>query len=180
MDLATTVAGIGDIILLLTMVVFAYQARQMALESRETAAATRSVVYQGISEQMQEIDRFLIDRPHLRPYIYDGAPEPGTDQPEQRSQVEATAEMFMDLFDNFVTQSGNIPEELYGPWHRYALNLMETSPAMQRFWAENREWYSTLLQDVLSTKNPVQDLLVRREAAREWENINESLEQPAS
>jgi hypothetical protein len=172
MDSAVLVALAGDVILLFTMLVFTYQAQQMAKQSRESAAATRASVYQAITEQMLNIDRLFITNPELRPYVYEGAALPAEEP--LRTQVLALAELFVDFFDNFVTQSGQIPPQLYEPWRRYARSVMQSSPAACAFWNENREWYSELLQEMLDPYSSAGDnSSVQAESAKEWANTGE-------
>jgi hypothetical protein len=159
----------SDVILLVTMAVFAYQARQMAKQSRDVANSTRASVYQGIADQMLALDQLFIARPELRPYIYDGVALPP--DPVERTRVLALAETFVDLFDNFVIQSASIPDDLFEPWRNYAVSLMGTSPAMQFFWNQNRDWYSEVLQRVLDGHDVTraEDMIVREEMAHVWE-----------
>ena len=160
----------SDVILLLTMAVFAYQARQMAKQSRDVVKSTRASVFQGITDQMLRLDQLFIARPELRPFMYDGHPLP-TD-PLERTRVLALAETFLDLFDNFVVQSASIPEDLFEPWRNYAVSVLGSSPAMQFFWNENRDWYSEMLQQVLDghDSSRAEDELVRQEAADAWDD----------
>lgn len=169
MDVAAWIGLAGNAILLFTMVVFAYQARQMAQQSRETSAATRATVYQGIEDQMLSIDRLFIDRPELRKFIYDDAPVPAEEP--MRSAVMALAELFIDLCDNFVAQSGYIPESLYAPWRSYACSVMESSPAVREFWAMNNAWYSDILREMFTDhRAPARaDASVREQSAAAWE-----------
>lgn len=174
MDVTTVVATAGDAILLFTMIVFAYQAQQMANQSRASVTATRASVYQAIASQMQDIDRLFITHPELRPYVYENKPVP-TVEP-MRTQVLALAELFVDFFDNFMAQSGQIPGDLYEPWCRYARSIMQSSPAVCAFWNENREWYSKLLQDLLDPASTrADDLSVQKAAAEEWAEVGNSL-----
>lgn len=167
MDVASLVAAFGDVILLVTMIIFVLQAREMARQSQYNAAATRASVYQAIAQQMQDLDKLFIANPHLRPYMYDKQPVP-VEEP-LRTQVLALAELFVDFFDNFVTQSGQVPPELYEPWRRYARSIMESSPAACAFWTENRDWYSGLLQEMLDPAATAQtDPDVQGDAARAW------------
>jgi hypothetical protein len=154
-----TVAAIAsDLVLSATLIVFLRQARTMraqlehlalqtehvAREEDRSSKALRAGVYQSLSGLMIDVDRTFIAYPELRRYFYDGVPEP-TDVTE-RSRVSAIAEMFVDLIDNFVAQAPHLPEYMSGPWGTYFEYLFRSSPAIQRFWQENRSWYSGELQ----------------------------------
>jgi hypothetical protein len=146
-DAAESVALAGDVILLATLAVFALQAREMAKQSAAGALATRSAVYQALTDSMIRIDRMFVERPELRQYIYGGAALP-TDELE-RSRVLATVELIVDFIDNVVTQAPHLPEYLNGPWRVYIATVMRSSVVLQDFWRENRAWYSDEMQRLL-------------------------------
>lgn len=157
----TISAVVSDAVLAATLFVFLVQARAMRQQTlhlaRQTehlvrdedrsARATRAGVYQSLVQLMIDIDRIYIDRPELRCYFYDGADEP--EDLLARSRVSALAETYADLMDNFLTQAQHLPEHLSGPYSAYFEDLARSSPAIRRFWRENREWYPEEMRQLL-------------------------------
>ena len=156
MDAATMTGLVSDVILLATMMVFIAQTRETTKQSAASALATRSGVYQSITDTMIDIDRLFVERPELRGHFYDEELLP--DVPLERARVLAAAELLLDFMDNVITQAPHMPEYLNGPWRTYMTSLMESSSVLRDFWEENRPWYSTDMQSILDPLCPVRDV----------------------
>lgn len=101
-----------------------------------------------MNDNMLQITRLFVDRPLLRPYFY-GEQELTDESPEERERVEATAELFINLIDNVLTQMPLLPSNLADPWRTYFASVTTSSPVLREFWMRRREFYSEEMQALL-------------------------------
>jgi len=86
----------------------------------------------------------LVQYPDIRPFFYDGASLPETGSVLFRSQT--LAEMWTDLFEQVLIQGKNLPEEMADTWRQYALDMYQSSTAIQAYFDEASGWYVPELQ----------------------------------
>jgi hypothetical protein len=134
LDAALAVALFGNLVLFGSLVL-------LGVQVRHGARATLGSVYQAMNDNMLQITRLFVDRPLLRPYFY-GEQELTDESPEERERVEATAELFINLIDNVVTQMPLLPGNLSEPWRTYFASITTSSPVLREFWTRRRELYS--------------------------------------
>jgi len=158
LDAALAVALFGNVVLIVSVILFGLQFREMAKQSRHAARATLASVYQAMNDNMLQINRLFIDRPLLRPYFY-GEQELTDESPEERERVEATAELFTNFIDNVLTQMPLLPGNLAEPWRAYFRSVTTSSPVLREFWKRRRAWYSEEMRALLDP------LIVRPEQA---------------
>ena len=109
---------------------------------------------------MIEVDRFFAENPRLKPLFYGNIAIEPSDR--DYDQVVSVAEMLVDHWDLVrVLQeatrtsfeqpwTGNRSYRLpWEGWKEYFIARYDSSPAIRRFWAENRELYSPELRDIL-------------------------------
>ncbi len=115
------------------------QYKQMTEQTREQTLATRATVYQNLTAMMLDIDHFFIDHLDMKPYFYNSTPIP--EDPELRARVESVAEMLMDFMDFVLTHEAEVQPYPWDEWKLYFQFIYVNSPALQKFWAENTDWY---------------------------------------
>ena len=109
-------------------------------EVRHLKASVQSSTYQRIYEQMIAIDRFFIDNPTLKPYIY-GSESPATKNPIEVDKLDSVAEMMIDYFDSVYHQQECMPENTFPQFLRFMKDTCTTSPLLKQFLRCRRDWY---------------------------------------
>ena len=103
-----------------------------------------------IYSRMHDINKTFIDHPELKPYFYDGLdvgdPNPliadlNLDEKRVRAQVSPLAETMCDFFAQALIQLRKLPPGAYDGWKRYIQAVYMRSPAMRRYYRENKDWY---------------------------------------
>lgn len=127
----------------------AFKAQEQALHSQQQALTDQ--VFARLDDRDAEIIKVFIERPHLRPFFYEGvSPPTGMDTPsaDLRQQIAAVADlhlMFIEMFDNDYVR--RLPDMEYGGkydllWNSYFLQLFRRSPALCARYAETQDQYS--------------------------------------
>ncbi len=119
-----TVAAIVSIILIL---------RQL----REIRKGHFSQAVASLYDTFVILDRFFIDHPEMRPFVYDQI-EP--DDAMDKQKLVAIAEMVTDVLYKAYMQHVTIPSVTFTPEVKY-MQTLYSSPIMKSFLTENREWY---------------------------------------
>jgi hypothetical protein len=148
LDAALAVALFGNFVLLVSVILVGLQVREMTRQSSHGVRATLASVYQGMNDNMLQINRLFVDRPSLRPYFYEEQ-ELDRESTEERKRIEATAELFISFIDNVLTQMPLLPSHLAQPWRTYFASVTTSSPALREFWKRHREWYSDEMKALL-------------------------------
>lgn len=114
----------------------------LIVQLRLVIRSTESQVYQGLIANSLKIDEILLERPHLRKYIYDRAPVPPADvSPEE---LESFVELVVDVVDNLRIQERYIPDDARKGWREFTVDLLG-QPAVITFLQSRGHWYSGLL-----------------------------------
>lgn len=112
----------------------------LIIQSRRETETTRASVHQSITDSMLEIDRLFFENPRYRRYFYDGV-EPPTEE-DERTRVVALAEMLLDFVENCLVQEDRLGGEMAEDWREYAVEMLDTSPAMCALRAEHVGWWA--------------------------------------
>src|SRR5688572_43181 len=96
---------------LFSLVVINRQTREIATQTKYSAASLQSSAYKAITDQVLEADKLFIEKPKLRPYFYSGA-EIDKDNPDYAA-VEAIAEYQLDYFDS-VQHQLKVRKDVFG------------------------------------------------------------------
>jgi len=128
---------------LFSLVVINRQTREIATQTKYSAASLKSTAYKAITDQVLEADRLFIEHPKLRSYFY-SRKEIGKDNPDYDT-VEALAEFQLDYFDS-VQHQLNVRKEVFGdinlkPWQRYFDDSFTNSPILCKRLNETATWY---------------------------------------
>jgi hypothetical protein len=115
-----------------------------------SAAQTRLQVRDRTLGNMLALDRVFLDHPELRPYFYDGK---DLDKSDPRfAQVEAVAEMHLDVFDYALNYRLQFPNEYHFPegHESFIREMLAQSPVMRRHLEKKAAWYSPELRALLN------------------------------
>ena len=132
-DVIQAIAGVASVIA--TLVGFYWVRRQI----KQFDLSARGETYGELYGQQHSITQFFIEKPHLRPFFYDGAEISSTD-PEFRN-VMAVAEMITDFLEHVYLQLPSLPDDIRQGWESYIKRIYTGSPAIQFHLRENGAWY---------------------------------------
>lgn len=121
--------------------------RQVKRDERNMKGAISQFGYSGMSRLLE----ILIEKPHLRPYIYDNRELPTSDDLLVRDQVLALGEQYADFFDAVLHQNahGNASvQEYIRVWKVSITRMLESSSVIRDFVLEHQEWYSPQLHSL--------------------------------
>ena len=96
--------------------------------------------------------QILLQKPHLRGYLYDG--DVLTDVPDnddRRSEVDTICEFMNGLLEHAVIQQGNVPEDAWSNcWNPFLKDMYKRPDCeLAKFYGRNRHFYSKHFQDVV-------------------------------
>jgi hypothetical protein len=116
-----------------------------------TAAQTRLQVRDRTLCNVLALDRVFLDHPELRPYFYEGKDLDKSD-PLLYAQVEAVAEMHLDVFDYNLNYRLLFPKEYHFPegHESFIREMLAQSPIMRRALEKRAAWYSPELRALLN------------------------------
>ena len=121
--------------------------RQLGQTERTLLGATSQFCYGAMTQLLQ----LLIDKPHLRPYLYDGKMLPAEDEADLRQQVLAIGAHYADFFDTVLHQDslGNVPvQEYIHVWKGFIREMLRDSSVIRNYVLEHSEWYSPELRQI--------------------------------
>jgi len=129
--------------------------RQLRQSERSLLGSTSQFCYGAMSALLQ----VQIDKPHLRPFIYESKPLPveGVDD-DLREQVLALAANYADFFDAVLLQGalGNVSVyEYINVWKRFIDHMLSASPIIREYCLSNPTWYSPELVALAQSAAPV-------------------------
>lgn len=97
-----------------------------------------SQIYQNFVANSLEIDRILIDRPYLRPYIYGKAEV--NEHTENLDQIMSLVELVVDITENIEVYEKYIPRSRRIGWLQFVHDVKSTS-AYNYYINEYGAWY---------------------------------------
>lgn len=106
----------------------------------------------GIYEMAARIKEAFLERPHIRPYFFDGAEISADD--EHYAEAMAMADYFCLYLEVISTQQSTVAACDRKAWCRYAHDLYQRSPLIRGYLADKdkKQWYSKPFWDVLEGK----------------------------
>jgi hypothetical protein len=122
---------------------------QLRQSERTLLGSTSQFCYTSMTQLLQ----ILIDKPHLRPYLYEGKSVPSDDQPDLRQQVLAIAAHYADFFDAVLLQGtlGNIAvHEYIEVWQGFISNMLQSSQVIRDYVLDHESWYTERLRCMAS------------------------------
>lgn len=123
--------------------------RQLKQSERTLLGSTSQFCYQSMTQLLQ----ILIDKPHLRPYLYESKQMPSDNEPDLKQQVIAVAAHYADFFDAVLLQGtlGNIAvHEYIEVWQGFIGNMLQTSEVIRQYVLDHESWYTERLRSMAS------------------------------
>jgi hypothetical protein len=142
--LISSLAAIGGVIVV---------RRQMGQGERTLLGATSQFCYGAMSQLLQ----LLIEKPHLRPYLYESVPLPDPSDFELRQQVLAIGAQYADFFDAVLQQGslGNVPvQEYIHVWKGFMQTMLESSFVIRDYIVDHKAWYTPELYQLAISIGP--------------------------
>lgn len=128
------------IIAALGFVAVLWQLRQL---DKDLKSNTRTSIY----DMAARIKEVFLDRPHLRPYFFDGAAIGQED--EHFSEAMAVADYFCLYLEQIATQRATIAKQDRAAWCKYAHDIYKNSPIIQFYLSDKKQWYSASFWEVM-------------------------------
>jgi hypothetical protein len=102
-----------------------------------------------------EICKSLMQKPHLYPYFYERktlSPASSLDTEENlRYEIDLMSETILGLIEHSCLQQKNLPKDSWkNCWLPYALERLDKSPAIEKFFNPNQGWYTSALCSVVN------------------------------
>lgn len=135
-----SVVGFGVII---------YQIRQL---KRTVQSDTHSKLY----THYLEVNKLLLQKPHLRPYFYEGKAldESDFNQLSLRQDIDIMCEVILGLLEHAVLQRDNLPGDSWqNCWMAYVHERYDKSTELAKFFGSNRKWYAKSLCDLIDGRS---------------------------
>ena len=101
----------------------------------------------SLYSQMIEIDRYFIDHPEYKPYIYGNKGISDTDADYDR--IRSLAEMMSDLIEHAYLQRESLPSDVWPRWVDYIRYLYDSSPIIREHLHESGKWYADNILSII-------------------------------
>lgn len=140
----TEITAIGGLIgLIASLVLLAWQTREVAKQTRISNAIAGAAGLGESTNHLREVLVLFVDRPELRSFFYDGKPCPR--RGPQRIRVITIADMLADVLEVGLVTTRLIPStESYEDWLRYSRYMLAHSPVLVDFVREHPDWFPQL------------------------------------
>jgi hypothetical protein len=104
----------------------------------------RGATHDRLYAHYTEIVKLFMQYPELRPYFYEsGANAAKALTPEEQSRIAFMSEAILGLVEHAVLQKWKMPRDAWTHcWCPYALERLEKSEEMQKFFDTSAHWYS--------------------------------------
>jgi hypothetical protein len=128
-----------------------------------------------IYDMMLDLDRFFIEHPDLRPYVYSGKrlPDTTTEGTQEHERVMAAVEMVVDFMECAYTQFDLMPIHQRIGWIDYMIDIGKNSPLICELLDREREWYMGSFVHLVLT-GEFDPRLDKWDAHKEWRRINKA------
>jgi len=121
-------------------------ARQVDIWSR----SLREHAGASVAERQIQVDTALLERSHLRPYLWEGKVCDPRD--EHHNELLALAQLLSNYFDTYFLQREDFEQLWSGPqWTSYILTHIRNSPTLRAFIMENRPWFTNPLVELVES-----------------------------
>lgn len=120
--LATAMVGVA------TVAFAGLQSREMARQTRINTSVGKKEAADQFIVGIREVLGYLVEKPELRPYFYDGEARPA--ERELHAQVLTVAEMFADVFEAGLEGVAFLGEESQGVRVDYCRDVLDNSPLL--------------------------------------------------
>lgn len=135
---------ISGVVLTLTLIAVAWQARSTAIQARATSAAAGATALRASLTHLQSVLQLWVDRPELYPYFSEPLPAPTTDP--GRTRVRLAAEMWADCVAASLDATMDVEtfRRHREDWLSYATTMLSNSLVLHRLVTDNPDWWPEL------------------------------------
>jgi hypothetical protein len=136
---------ISNIVLALTLVAVAWQAREAARQSRVSSTVAGISALREAMRHLHDVLSPWLDRPHVRSYFDEPRPWPADS--EERARLRTLAEMWADCVGTTLNASEAVEAFLpfRAAWESYASSVLQNSIVVYTVITENPDWCRPLL-----------------------------------
>jgi hypothetical protein len=143
--------GFGGLTLALVAAAVAiWQGYLLRKELQHSQRSTNADLHFRVHSAMQELDKFFVDRPELRPYFYENKQLPR--RKRELDQLDATAEMLLDIAEGIVATGHGLGAISVG-WNKYFTFLYKNSEALRKHWRENWDYYPDSVREAFQASS---------------------------
>jgi hypothetical protein len=148
----TAIFGFGGLALALAAAVVAiWQGYLLRKELQHSQRSTDADLHFRVHNAMQELNKFFVDRPELRPYFYENKRLPRSKR--ELDRLDATAEMLLDIAESIVATGHGLGAISLG-WNKYFAFLYKNSEALRKHWRENWDYYPDSVREAFQASSP--------------------------
>jgi hypothetical protein len=128
-----------------------------------------------IYQMMLDIDRFFIENPDLRCYIYDGATmsEEYEEGSPEYHRVMATIELMVDFMECAYSQFELMPIHQRIGWIHYFIAVSHSSPLLRQYVQEESDSYMPAFVRLIAT-GKYDPRLDKADIRAEWQQLNQA------
>ncbi len=145
-DIQAIVSIIAFPVLIGTLIYVARQAKH-----QHHAATTQGL--QNAFAGFNDLTKYFLNHPECRPYFYGG--KKVFDYDPDFARLYTLAELHVDTLDNLLIHSKYMMKEYeWECWAKYANDMYQTSPIIQRYLADHADWYPDRLYETLTGERP--------------------------
>jgi len=127
------------------------QVRQVKVQVRQVNQTVAAETHSKLYDHYTNVVGMLLEHPHLRAYLYDGAPLEKTASNELKSQCDTMCELMAGLLEHAWLQHGNLPPSSWRQcWMQFIKARIQESPSLQVFLDKNKEWYVKEFRDYIT------------------------------
>lgn len=102
----------------------------------------------NIYDMASRIKEVFLNKPHLRPYFFDGE-EISSAHPHYNEAL-SVADYYCLYLEQITTQKDNIDDSERRSWLKYAHDIYHGSPIIQMYLKDKEDWYSHKFWDVIN------------------------------
>lgn len=112
------------------------------LAYRVSAKSHKTASYHSGTDLFLQLDLVFIEHPHVRPYFYSGKPL-SEDDPHFH-QVQAVAELMLDVFEWIWHRREGITNVDRKAWSAYVGQMFALSPVLRQYHLDHLAWHPTI------------------------------------
>lgn len=134
-------SGAAVVTAIAAVIAFSFLRHQQSQIERQIRGTTSRFMY----EEMSRLLCVFIERPELRPYIYEGKTLDSTLDPLDHQRVLAVAGLYADFFEQLLYQHnfGNLSSAEYtATWVTFSTAVLGQSPVICQHVSSNPKYYS--------------------------------------
>jgi hypothetical protein len=135
---------VSQVVLVLTLLAVAWQARETARQARATRAVAEASTLNDIIGRLGTVMGTCVEHPELRVYLEGGQPLPSS--VTERARVQSLAEMWADCVEAGLYLGRNVEafRRHAEDWRTYAEDMLRMTPVVRELVAQRPAWWPEL------------------------------------